>query len=126
MSDHAKYRFDAPIDHSFNHDIGNGLFSDRLFFQPEIDTVFSDIQRVKFLPRIFVAAWRFPGQWIKIPSMPRASQPALAIGRAFDRTLSKGAALMGAVIVHGHVLSVDMGQGHAFGLGGNGFYPAFG
>jgi len=63
---------------------------------------------------VVVGTGRLAGQGMKVPAMPRASQPALlALVIAFDRTFTERPALVRACIGKRGILAVEMHQCNA-------------
>ena len=115
MSDHAKDGRNPPVRQGLGHYVSDGFFVRRLRFQPDVDAVLANVDRVERLPTVFVPARRTPGRWIEIPAMPGTSQPTLAALASLNGTFAQRSPLVRTAVIHRGVLAVNMSQCHREG-----------
>ena len=119
MADHAKHVSNAPGDHRFGHHIAGGFDVGRLFGQPHVDAVVSDLDGIR-VDAVVVSAGAVAGEGMKIPAVPGATQPSL-----LDRSFAKRAPLVGTLIVERRVLTVEVRHTHGLTPASHRFHATF-
>ena len=107
-ADHAKHAFDAPVHHGLGHNIRGRSLVFRFRLEPDKDLAVQDFHGVELLAGIFMSSRRSAGEWMKIPSVPGAADPALSVDACLNRSFAKRPALMRTLVVHGGPLAVEV------------------
>ena len=89
VPNHSPDPFDAPVDERLDHHVARGAHVRVFCGERDVDPVIPNIDW-EGLDAIVEAAWRLAGQWMEVPAVPRAAQPAVLDRALAERSESAG------------------------------------